>query len=52
MAECWLVDPANGLITVVDFTAATPDIRTIDRASGIRSAVLPAFTLPAALFLD
>ncbi len=50
--ECWLVDPANRLITIVDFTAATPDIRTVDRASDMQSTVLPAFNPPAASLLD
>jgi len=42
--ECWLVDPAAERITIVDFSGAMPDTRSIGRDDAIRSSVLPAFS--------
>jgi Uma2 family endonuclease len=49
--ECWLVDPAAGHITVVDFTGPTPDFHTVTPEGRVRSRVLDGFSQPATSML-
>jgi Uma2 family endonuclease len=49
--ECWLVDPAAGRVTIVDFTGATPDLRSVDQRGTIRSSVFTGFEPPASALL-
>ena len=50
--ECWLVDPRQELVTVVDWTGALPAQRTATGGDAIQSSVLPGLeTTAAAVFL-
>jgi len=46
--ECWLVDPRQELVTVVDFTGAVPAERTAAGGDRIQSSVLPGLEATAA----
>jgi len=43
--ECWLVDPFNRRVTVVDFAGPSPVYRNANGTETIRSTVLPDLTL-------
>ena len=45
--ECWLVDPNQEQVTIVDFTGALPVERVARGVDAIRSSVLPALELTA-----
>jgi Uma2 family endonuclease len=49
--ECWLVDPLNERLTIVDFTGALPETRSQTRLDILQSSVLPDFHPPASLLL-
>jgi Uma2 family endonuclease len=46
--ECWLVDPRQELVTVVDFTGALPLMRAATGETAIHSSVLPDIGVTAA----
>jgi len=47
--ECWLVDPARRMLTVLEFVGdARPCRRTYRRGAAVRSAVLPRIRITAA----
>ena len=46
--ECWLVDPRQELVTVVDWTGALPAQRTARGGDAIQSSVLPGLEVTAA----
>ena len=46
--ECWLVDPRQELVTVIDMTGALPAQRTAGGGDAIQSSVLPGLEAPAA----
>ena len=46
--ECWLVDPRQELVTVVDMTGAPPAQRTAGGGHTIQSSVLPGLEATAA----
>jgi Uma2 family endonuclease len=46
--ECWLIDPRQELVTVIDLTGALPLQRTARGGDAIQSSVLPALEATAA----